>query len=71
VSAIIIWHLFFVVFRRGVYPMSWTWVTGRMPLAEWQHHHGRAATDPRAAELVPRIDEPPVPPAGEGVQPAH
>jgi len=47
VAAILIWHFFFVIFRRGVYPMSWTWITGRMPLSEWHHHHGRAAEELR------------------------
>jgi cytochrome b subunit of formate dehydrogenase len=62
VSAIFIWHLFFVVFKRGTYPMSWTWITGRMPLSEWEHHHGRAAKDPRVGALAPPApggDEPP------------
>lgn len=50
VSAIIIWHLFFTVVRPGTYPMSWTWITGRMPKHEWETHHGRAAKAEREAE---------------------
>jgi cytochrome b subunit of formate dehydrogenase len=65
ITAILIWHLFFVVFKRGTYPMSWTWITGRMPLTEWEHHHGRAAADARSAELAPPADDPPPAPDPE------
>jgi len=41
VSAIIIWHFFFVIFHPREYPMSWIWVNGRMPLEDWEHHHAR------------------------------
>jgi cytochrome b subunit of formate dehydrogenase len=50
VSAIVIWHLFFTVVRPGIYPMSWTWITGRMPKHEWETHHGRAAKAEQARE---------------------
>ncbi len=50
VSAIVIWHLFFTVVRPGTYPMSWTWITGRMPKHEWETHHGRAAKAEAEAE---------------------
>jgi cytochrome b subunit of formate dehydrogenase len=54
VSAIIIWHFFFVVFKPGVYPMSWIWIDGRMPLDEYRHHHGRADAElGEAAEVLP------------------
>ncbi|OGQ81072.1 MAG: hypothetical protein A2289_14475 [Deltaproteobacteria bacterium RIFOXYA12_FULL_58_15] len=29
VSAIVIWHFHFVLMMPGVYPMSWTWITGK------------------------------------------
>jgi len=41
VSAIIVWHFFFVIFLPREYPMSWTWITGRMDREEWEQHHGR------------------------------
>jgi cytochrome b subunit of formate dehydrogenase len=37
--AVIVWHLFFVVFHPSVYPMSWTWLTGRMGRDEAREHH--------------------------------
>jgi cytochrome b subunit of formate dehydrogenase len=40
VSAIFIWHFFFVIFLPAVYPMSTTWVDGRMPADEWREFHG-------------------------------
>lgn len=54
VSAIIIWHFFFVIVRPGTYPMSWIWITGRMPKHEWEHHHARAA---KAEEEAARVAE--------------
>jgi formate dehydrogenase gamma subunit len=36
---IVVWHLFFVVFHPEAYPMSWTWITGRMSKAEAMTHH--------------------------------
>ena len=29
--AILVWHLYFVIFDPAVYPMDWTWWTGRSP----------------------------------------
>lgn len=39
--AIIVWHFFFVIFHPEEYPMSWTWLTGKMPLEQVERHHGR------------------------------
>jgi len=39
VSAIAIWHFFFVIFLPAVYPMSTTWIDGRMPAGEWKEFH--------------------------------
>lgn len=45
VSAIVIWHFFFVIFLPKEYPMSWTWITGRMSRHEWDELHPRAAEE--------------------------
>ncbi|MBU1679213.1 MAG: cytochrome b/b6 domain-containing protein, partial [Bacteroidetes bacterium] len=37
--AIVVWHLFFVIFRPGEYPMSLTWIDGKMSLKHYKHHH--------------------------------
>lgn len=37
--AIIVWHLFFVVFHPQEYPLCTIFLTGRMSKEQWQHHH--------------------------------
>lgn len=37
--AIIIWHMYHVHLRPGVFPMSKVWLTGRVSRAELRHHH--------------------------------
>jgi formate dehydrogenase gamma subunit len=39
--AIIVWHFFFVMIHPDFYPMSWTWLTGKMTEDTVKHHHGR------------------------------
>ncbi len=39
--AILIWHFFFVIFHPEEYPMSWTWITGKMSEESVKEHHGR------------------------------
>ncbi|MCX7834970.1 MAG: cytochrome b/b6 domain-containing protein [bacterium] len=43
VGAILIWHFFFVIFHPKQYPLSLTFLTGRMSKEEWEHHHRKAA----------------------------
>jgi formate dehydrogenase gamma subunit len=28
--AIVVWHWYFVIFRPGIYPMNWSWLTGKV-----------------------------------------
>ncbi|MEW6368223.1 MAG: cytochrome b/b6 domain-containing protein [Acidobacteriota bacterium] len=42
VGAILVWHFFFVIYHPKVYPVSLTFVTGRMPLHEWKEDHSLA-----------------------------
>ncbi len=37
--AILVWHWFFVIFHPSEYPMSFTWIDGKMTLAHYRHHH--------------------------------
>lgn len=39
VLAIIVWHLFFVVYHPEKYPMSLSWITGKITLEEQEKHH--------------------------------
>jgi cytochrome b subunit of formate dehydrogenase len=61
VSAIVIWHFFYVIFMPGEYPMSTIWLNGRMPAEEWKKAHRAdyleigegAVIDPSEAENPP------------------
>jgi len=44
--AILVWHLYHVLFRPGVYPGNPAWVTGTMPRHLHEHEHP-ADTEPR------------------------
>jgi cytochrome b subunit of formate dehydrogenase len=37
--AIIIWHLYAVIFDPDVYPVSWTWYDGKMTEQQFRHEH--------------------------------
>jgi len=37
--AIVVWHLFFVMFHPEEYPMSTTWLSGKMSMKELKHRH--------------------------------
>ncbi|MGW8265198.1 MAG: cytochrome b/b6 domain-containing protein [Longimicrobiales bacterium] len=37
--AIVVWHFFFVIFHPEEYPMSWTWLTGKMSKKFVKEHH--------------------------------
>ncbi len=37
--AIVVWHFFFVILHPEEYPMSWTWLTGRMSESSVKRHH--------------------------------
>jgi len=37
--AILIWHMYSVVFRPGVYPMNPSWLSGGMPEEMYRHEH--------------------------------
>ena len=39
--AILVWHFFFVILHPEEYPMSWTWLTGKMTREAAKEHHGR------------------------------
>jgi formate dehydrogenase gamma subunit len=40
--AIIVWHLYQVIFDPDVYPMSWAWYDGRMTEEQYEHEHALA-----------------------------
>jgi hypothetical protein len=39
--AILVWHFYFVIFNPDVYPMNWTWLTGKVSGEMLRHEHPR------------------------------
>jgi cytochrome b subunit of formate dehydrogenase len=39
--AILVWHFYAVIFNPDVYPMNWTWLTGKVSEEMLQHEHPR------------------------------
>jgi formate dehydrogenase gamma subunit len=39
--AILVWHLYSAIFNPDVYPMNWTWLTGRISEDMLRHEHHR------------------------------
>jgi cytochrome b subunit of formate dehydrogenase len=50
--AIVVWHLYQTVMNPDVYPMNWTWLTGRISGQQLRHEHG-AEWDRLKAEEEP------------------
>jgi len=55
--AIIVWHLYYVIFNPDVYPMNWTWLTGRIPEEMFRHEHPREYERWLATEAVTPDDQ--------------
>ncbi len=57
-AAIIIWHVYHTVFNPDVYPMDWTWITGKVSARRQKHERPREwerdhASHTQAAEQDP------------------
>ena len=37
--AIVVWHLYGVMFDPDAYPMNWAWFDGRMSIEQYEHEH--------------------------------
>jgi len=37
--AIVVWHFYYVIFNPDVYPMNFTWLTGKMSERDMEHEH--------------------------------
>jgi cytochrome b subunit of formate dehydrogenase len=56
--AIIVWHFFFVIFHPEMYPMSWTWLTGKMSALEVKENHNLWYEElVKKGEIEPIADE--------------
>ena len=56
--AIMVWHVYQTVLNPDVYPMNWTWITGRISDQQLRHEHGaeweRLRAEEEAAERADR-----------------
>jgi cytochrome b subunit of formate dehydrogenase len=62
--AILVWHLYFVIFNPDVYPMNLAWFTGRISEAEMEEEHPlelEAIRRKALEETPPADDDPPAP----------
>ncbi len=66
--AIIVWHFYMVIFNPDVYPMNWTWLTGKISLAMLRHEHPREYERLRGQE-DPESEPDPPPSATPGAEP--
>ena len=64
--AIIVWHLYFVIFNPDVYPMNLAWLTGRMSEREMIEEHPLQLEEMKAKDRAnsdtPEADDPGIPP---------
>ena len=56
--AIVVWHFYMVIFNPDVYPMNWTWLTGKISVAMLRHEHPREYERLRAQEAAAGSAEP-------------
>jgi cytochrome b subunit of formate dehydrogenase len=40
--AVIVWHFYHVIFDPDIYPVSWTWLDGKVTPKFYEHEHGQA-----------------------------
>jgi cytochrome b subunit of formate dehydrogenase len=59
--AIVVWHLYMNIANPDVYPMNWTWLTGRISEAQLRHEHyaeWKRIVEAEAAAAAASSDEP-------------
>jgi len=67
--AIVVWHLYQNVANPDVYPMNWSWITGRIGEEQLRHEHHAEWETLVAAEAEETEAEPPAEPESPGEQP--
>lgn len=65
--AIVVWHLYPVMMNPDVYPMNWTWLTGRISEQQLRHEHPAEWARIAAAEAAAALPE--GPPAAKDAPP--
>ncbi len=66
--AIIVWHLYGVMFDPDAYPMNWSWYDGKMSIEHYEHEHPLDMAAIEKADGSPEEDAEPVAAAD---QPEH
>jgi len=66
--AILVWHFYYVIFNPDVYPMNWTWLTGKISEETLRHEHPREY-ERWLMEHVVTAAESPAPPVDEAISP--
>lgn len=61
--AILIWHIFFVVFHPEEYPMALSWLTGKLPVSSMEERHPKELERLKAEGKVVHPDPDPKPEA--------
>jgi cytochrome b subunit of formate dehydrogenase len=60
--AILVWHIYYVIVNPDVYPMNWTWLTGRISEEQLRHEHPleweRLTAAERAEESLSQAEQP-------------
>ncbi|MFL5405018.1 MAG: hypothetical protein ACJ79O_04070 [Myxococcales bacterium] len=54
---LIVWHLYNVHLKASIFPMSWVWIDGKIPLEQLEEEHGAEYDELAAKGKLPR-DEP-------------
>lgn len=67
--AIVVWHLYTNILNPDVYPMNWTWLTGRISEAQLRHEHYLEWQRIVAAEEKERLEREARASAGPGPAP--
>jgi len=65
--AIVVWHLYGVIFDPDAYPMNWAWFDGKISIEQYEHEH---PLDTLAIEKAHGSEEEESEPAQEE-EPAH
>ena len=56
--AIIVWHLYGVMFDPDAYPMNWSWYDGKMSIGQYEHEHPLDLAALENGEGTQEADEP-------------
>ena len=64
--AILVWHIYFVIFNPDAYPMNMSWLTGKLSEREMEEEHPARA---RAASRAGQAKTTKVPPPGRRERP--